>query len=49
MEPARLYESPFTDSAPHGPDSRFASADVDRLVTMLRSVRATAAPAHRVA
>ena len=49
MEPARLYESPFTDSAPHGPDSLFPSADVDRLVTILRSVRATAAPTHQVA
>ena len=49
MEAARLYESPFTEIAPHGPDAIFPSADVDRLVTILNSVRATAAPAEEVA
>ncbi|MEV1144241.1 DEAD/DEAH box helicase family protein [Micromonospora sp. NPDC049799] len=49
MEPARLYESPFSDIAPHGPDSIFPSADVDRLITILNSVRDTAAPTSEVA
>ncbi|MEU4378214.1 type I restriction-modification enzyme R subunit C-terminal domain-containing protein [Micromonospora echinofusca] len=49
MEIDRLYESPFTEIAPHGPESLFASDDVDRIVSILRSVRATAAPAHEVA
>ncbi|MEU1361813.1 DEAD/DEAH box helicase family protein [Micromonospora zamorensis] len=49
MEPERLYESPFSDIAPHGPDSIFPFADVDRLITILNSVRDTAAPAREVA
>ncbi|MGN9765228.1 DEAD/DEAH box helicase family protein [Micromonospora sp. SD12] len=49
MEVDRLYESPFTEIAPHGPESLFASDDVDRIVSILKSVRATAAPAHEVA
>ncbi|KXK62539.1 restriction endonuclease subunit R [Micromonospora rosaria] len=49
MEPERLYESPFSDIAPEGPESVFPSADVDRLVTILRSVRNTATPTSEVA
>lgn len=45
MEPARLYEPPFTDLAPHGPESLFRTDDVDRLVTVLRRVQETAEPA----
>ncbi|WP_433687518.1 DEAD/DEAH box helicase family protein [Micromonospora carbonacea] len=48
MEPVRLYESPFSDIAPD-PESIFSSADVDRLVTIIKSVRDTAAPASEVA
>ncbi|GGM19973.1 DEAD/DEAH box helicase family protein [Micromonospora yangpuensis] len=48
MEPVRLYESPFSDIAPN-PDSIFPSADVERLITILKSVHATAAPATEVA
>ncbi|MER7166463.1 DEAD/DEAH box helicase family protein [Micromonospora sp. NPDC000207] len=48
MEPMRLFESPFSDIAPD-PDSLFPSADVDRLITILKSVRETAAPASEVA
>ncbi|WP_208862864.1 type I restriction-modification enzyme R subunit C-terminal domain-containing protein [Micromonospora chersina] len=49
MEPAGLYESPFSDIAPHGPDSIFPSADVDRLITILNSVRDAAASGAEVA
>ncbi|MBA3342839.1 MAG: DEAD/DEAH box helicase family protein [Gemmatimonadaceae bacterium] len=42
MEAARLYESPFTDLTPHGPDALFTSAQVDELLTVLAGVRATA-------
>ena len=42
MGAALLYESPFTDIAPHGPDDLFTSADVDRLVAVLDHVRAAA-------
>ncbi|WP_305847276.1 type I restriction-modification enzyme R subunit C-terminal domain-containing protein, partial [Micromonospora sp. KC207] len=46
MEPVRLYESPFSDIAPDL-ESIFSSADVDRLVTIIKSVRDTAAPRAR--
>jgi type I restriction enzyme R subunit len=42
MEPVRLYESPYTDSAPHGPDTVLADADVETIVNILRTVRANA-------
>jgi type I restriction enzyme R subunit len=45
MGAALMYESPFTDIAPHGPDDLFASADVDALVAMLDRVRAAAVAA----
>ncbi|MGC5660449.1 DEAD/DEAH box helicase family protein [Micromonospora sp. WMMD723] len=48
MKPERLYESPFSDLAPD-PESIFPSTDLDRLVTILNSVRDTATPASEVA
>jgi type I restriction enzyme R subunit len=42
MSAALLYESPFTDIAPRGPDDLFTSDEVDRLVTVLDQVRSTA-------
>jgi type I restriction enzyme R subunit len=42
MGAALLYESPFTDIAPHGPDDLFTSEEVDRLVAVLDRVRAAA-------
>lgn len=44
VEPARLYESPYTDHAPTGPDDVFGEADVDNIVAILRTVRDNAAP-----
>lgn len=46
MEPGRLFESPFTDDAPTGPDQLFCEADVDEIVRILRKVRATAVPSE---
>lgn len=42
MGAALLYESPFTDLAPRGPDDLFTSEEVDRLVGVLEDVRTTA-------
>jgi type I restriction enzyme R subunit len=43
MEPDRLYESPFTDINPQGPDGVFPSAKVDELVSVLVDIRLKAA------
>jgi type I restriction enzyme R subunit len=45
VEAARLYESPFTDLTPHGPDALFKAADIDELLRTLAAVRATAVAA----
>jgi type I restriction enzyme R subunit len=42
MDAALLYESPFTDLTPRGPDGLFSSADVDELMTVLERIRSTA-------
>jgi len=42
MPAAQLYESPFTDITPRGPDGLFASSEVDELIATLLRVRATA-------
>lgn len=49
MEPARLYESPYTDHAPTGPESVFPETDVDGIVAILNTVRANALPADGAA
>jgi type I restriction enzyme R subunit len=42
IEPSALYESPFTDLTPRGPDDLFEKADLDELIRALDAVRATA-------
>ena len=42
MSAALLYESPFTDLTPQGPEGLFTSSQVDALVAVLDQVRATA-------
>ena len=43
--PAALYESPFTDVSPTGPDAIFEFAQVERLFDALHAVAASAAAA----
>ena len=43
MEPDRLYESPFTDINPQGPEGVFPSARVEQLVKVLAEIRLRAA------
>ncbi|MDB9344569.1 type I restriction-modification enzyme R subunit C-terminal domain-containing protein [Nodularia spumigena CS-586/05] len=38
MDAALLYESPFTDIAPQGPDGLFTSSHIDELVSVLEEV-----------
>ncbi|MCW5661664.1 MAG: DEAD/DEAH box helicase family protein [Burkholderiaceae bacterium] len=45
VEPARLYESPFTDLTPHGPDGLFSSDEVDQLIAVINGVRDSAVAA----
>ncbi|MEX2205252.1 MAG: DEAD/DEAH box helicase family protein [Myxococcota bacterium] len=45
MEAARLYESPFTDLTPRGPDALFTSAQIDELLEVLAAVKAMAVAA----
>src|SRR5450830_206057 len=45
MTASRLYEVPFTDHAPHGPDELFSGSDLDALIAVLDEVRETAATA----
>ena len=45
MEAVRLYESPFTDINPRGPEGLFSSAQVDELVSLLAGIKRHAMPA----
>ena len=42
MEPKLLYESPFTDLTPRGPDGLFGAAQMDALMATLSAIRQTA-------
>jgi type I restriction enzyme R subunit len=44
MEPGRLFESPYTDHAPTGPDYVFPDTDVDAIVETLQHIKRTALP-----
>ncbi|MBA2659195.1 MAG: hypothetical protein H0U72_06525 [Nitrosospira sp.] len=39
MEPERLYESPFTDISPHGPDALFSSDNVAKIIDVLTQIK----------
>ena len=39
MDASLLYESPFTDITPQGPDGLFPAAQIDQLVSLLGEVR----------
>ncbi len=43
MDPGLLYESPFTDINPQGPEGIFPSAQVDELVSLLNEIDQSAA------
>ena len=45
VAPDRLYESPFTDITPRGPDGLFSTVELDELMEVLETVRATAVAA----
>ncbi|WP_182085962.1 DEAD/DEAH box helicase family protein [Aureimonas sp. ME7] len=42
MEPELLYESPFTDVAPRGPDQVFDTVRIDRLFQVIREINESA-------
>ena len=42
MNAAILYESPFTDITPQGPDRLFTTAQLDDLCSLLEEVQARA-------
>ncbi|MGE3286696.1 MAG: hypothetical protein AB7J32_11435 [Pseudonocardia sp.] len=45
MAPGRLFESPYTDHAPTGPDLVLPQADVEVIVDILHTFRDRALPA----
>lgn len=42
MDAEILYQSPFTDLTPKGPDGLFSSEQLDELMAALEQVRGTA-------
>jgi type I restriction enzyme, R subunit len=49
MTADRLYESPFTDFAPQGPEEIFPATDADEPVAAIEAVRASAEPRNEAA
>ncbi len=49
VEPARLYEAPYTDLTARGPEAIFSEQQVDNIVSILKTVRENAAAAEGVA
>jgi type I restriction enzyme R subunit len=45
MEPAHLYDSPFTDITPRGSESLFQAAEMEELLRALEAVRTSAVAA----
>ncbi len=45
IEPGRLYESPFTDLTPTGPEALFTQSELDELIRSLETVKSTAVAA----
>ena len=43
MEPARLYESPFIDISPQGPEAVFGDSKVTQMIEVLGEIRKRAA------
>jgi type I restriction enzyme R subunit len=43
MDPALLYQSPFTEFTPRGPEGLFSPAQLSDLVTTLHEIRRRAA------
>ncbi|MCS5699146.1 hypothetical protein NZK32_08855 [Cyanobium sp. FGCU-52] len=39
MDPARLYDTPFKDLAPTGPEGLFSEVEVDRICDLLAVIR----------
>jgi len=46
MDPARLYDPPFTDLAPTGPEDLFSVEEVDRICHLLDLIHTRAAAAQ---
>ena len=42
IDPGLLYESPFTDVVPDGPDGVFAADEIDRLISRIHSLNRAA-------
>lgn len=42
IDASLLYESPFTNLTPQGPDAMFSFVQIDELMAVLEQVRATA-------
>jgi len=49
IDPGLLYDTPFSDDAPDGPDGVFDEQDVDRFLARLRTLNQTAVASDAVA